>query len=87
MKILAEPIDALVFFHKGKIPVPYKFKYVQPTGEKETVYVDKILETEEQRIAGIRSLVYKCQSIIGEETKRYELKYIIEEYRWELYKM
>ncbi|MFA5638022.1 MAG: hypothetical protein WCY49_00905 [Anaerovoracaceae bacterium] len=87
MKILAEPIDALVFFHKGKIPTPYKFKYVTVPGERETVYVDKILEVDEQKIAGIRSFVYKCQSIIGEEIKRYELKYIIEEYRWELYKM
>ena len=87
MKILAEPVDALVFFHKGEIPAPYKFKYVLPSGERETVYVDKILEAEEQKIAGIRSFIYKCQSVMGEEIKRYELKYIIEECRWELYKM
>ena len=87
MKIIGAPIDALVFFRKGAQPEPYKFKYTNSRGEAETVVIGQILEMEEQKIVGIRSLVYRCQSIIGGEEKRYELKYIISECRWELYKM
>ena len=87
MKIIGAPIDALVFFRKGTPPEPYKFKYTNPRGETETVVIGQILEMEEQKIAGIRALVYRCQSIIRGEEKRYELKYIIPECRWELYKM
>lgn len=88
MKIVAEPIDALVFFRKGKtIPEPYKFKYVDLEGQNQLIVIDKIIETEEQRIAGIHSFVYKCQSRIGEEERRYELKYIIGKCSWELYKV
>ena len=87
MKIIGAPIDALVFFRKGAQPEPYKFKYTNSQGETETVVIQQILEMEEQKIAGIRALVYRCQSIIGAEEKRYELKYMVSECRWELYKM
>ena len=87
MKILAEPIDALVLFKGNERPMPYRFKYVDQEGIKQEVKIDKILYTEESRMAGVRAFIYSCQSMIGDQEKRYELKYIVGEYRWELYKM
>ena len=87
MKIIAEAIDALVFFRKGKRPEPYKFKYTDEEGMAQVIVIDKIIETEEQNIAGIHSFVYRCQSKIQEEEKRYELRYIIGKCVWELYKI
>lgn len=86
MKILANPIDAIVTFSKGKKPMPYKFRY-EENGELQTVKIDNIVDIQEQKIAGISSLVYLCQSVINNVEKRYELKYVIKECRWELYKM
>lgn len=87
MKILAEPIDTVVKFKGREKPMPYKFRYV----DKEEVYheikVDKILMVEEIKLAGIRSLKYLCQSEINGMVKLYELKYLISDCRWELYKM
>lgn len=51
MKILSEPIDALVKFKGREKPIPYKFRYL----DEEEVY--------------------------------HEIKYIIGECRWELYKI
>ncbi len=42
---------------------------------------------EESKMAGVRAFIYSCQSIIKNEEKRYELKYIVAECRWELYKV
>lgn len=87
MKILAEPIDAIVKFKGKEKPAPYKFRY----SDKEEVYheikIDKILMVEEIKLAGVKSIIYLCQSEIEGVTKLYELKYLISDYRWELYKM
>ncbi|MHC1722508.1 MAG: hypothetical protein AB9836_04800 [Aminipila sp.] len=87
MKILAEPIDVIAIFKRKEKPCPYKFKYVNKEGISNNIQVDKIICTEENRLAGVRTYIYSCQSLIGNELKRYELKYIIGECRWELYKL
>ncbi len=87
MKILAEPIDALVMFRGRNKPKPYKFRYTDRASEIHEIRIDKILQVDEIKIAGIRALVYRCQSEINGIGVLYELKYIIEDCRWELYKM
>ncbi len=87
MKIVAKPIDVIATFSNQKKPVPYKFKFYQDSGERTEVLVGKIRCVEESRLAGIDALVYTCQSVIGSEEKIYQLKYIIGQYRWELYKV
>lgn len=87
MKIVAEPIDAIVKFKGKEKPIPYKFRYVDKDQVYHEIKVDKILTIEEAMLAGIRSIKYLCQSEIGDIIRLYELKYIISDYRWELYKM
>jgi hypothetical protein len=88
VRILAEPIDAVVKFSKGKgNPVPYKFRYSDSDEVEHEIKIDKILMVEETKKAGIRALVYLCQSQVEGIIKLYELKYLISDYRWELYKM
>ncbi len=87
MKILAEPIDALVMFKGKEKPIPFKFKYINGDGIYQEIKIDKILYTEDVKLAGLRAFIYCCQSLIGNQIRRYELKYIVGEYRWELYKM
>lgn len=87
MKILAEPIDAVVKFKGKEKPIPYKFRYSDREEIIHEVKVDKILMSEETKLAGIRAYIYLCQSSIDGITKLYELKYLINDCRWELYKM
>ena len=87
MKILAEPIDAIVKFKGKEKPTPYKFRYSDKDENYHEIKIDKILMVEETKLAGIKSIIYLCQSEIEGVAKLYELKYIISDYRWELYKM
>ena len=87
MKIVAKPVDVIATFTNQKKPVPYKFKFYQESGEKVEITVDKIRCIEESHLAGIDSLVYTCESDFQRERKIYQLKYVIGQYRWELYKI
>lgn len=87
MKIIAEPIDALVMFRGKDKPRPYKFRYSDEASALHEVKIDKVLQVDEVKTAGIKALVYRCQSEIDGLQTLYELKYIIEYCRWELYKM
>ncbi len=87
MKILAKDIRMIAVFDDGKgIPRPLKFMAVQEGGSF-VVRVDKIISCERRRTGGINCFVYCCQSVIDDREVRYELKYIIAECRWQLYKM
>lgn len=87
MKILAEPIEAAVWFKSKEKPQPVKFRYSDGEGVVRRVNVDKIISVDEVKTAGIRAFVYRCQSEIDGVMKVYELKYLISDCRWELYKM
>lgn len=87
MKIMSEPIDAIVKFKGKEKPVPYKFRYLDEEEVYNEVKIDKIITVEETKIAGIRAYIYRCQSQVKGVEKVYEIKYIIGECRWELYKI
>ena len=87
MKILAEPIEAAVWFRSKEKPHPVKFRDSDRDGRIQRINVDKVVSVEEIKTAGIRAFVYRCQSEIDGIEKVYELKYLVGECRWELYKM
>ena len=86
MKIVSKPIKAIaVFEYDDGTPMPYKFKIMEDSEEEITVQVNKIFGHERKRIAGIESIIYKCQSVFGNIERIYELKYMVSECRWVLY--
>ena len=88
MKIVAKPIKTMVVFeYEGKSPIPYKFKIQMGDGSEKTIHIDKRITRYKQRIAGIDTIIYECQSIIDGMDKRYELKYIVPKCQWQLYKI
>lgn len=87
MKILAIPINTIVVFREHRRPMPYRFKFEDKDGEICDIIVDKIFSIEEKKTAGIITYNYLCQSMIGGLEKQYELKYILKDARWKLYKM
>jgi len=87
MKILAKPIEAAVWFKSNEKPHPVKFRYIDLEGQVQYVNVDNIIDIKETKMAGIKAFVYRCQSDISGTLMVYELKYLVNECRWELYKM
>ena len=87
MKILAAPIEAAVWFKSKEKPQPVKFRYEDADGVIHQIKIDRIQFVEEIKTAGIKAFVYRCQSQVNGMEKMYELKYIVNDCRWELYKM
>lgn len=86
MKIVAKPIKTMVVFeYEGKMPIPYKFKFQQDDGSEKIIQIDKRITSYTQRIAGIDTIIYECQSVIDGIEKRYKLKYILSQCKWQLY--
>lgn len=86
MKIVAKPIKTMVVFeYEGKSPIPYKFKIQLGDGSEKMIHIDKRITSYKQRIAGIDTIIYECQSIIDGIEKRYKLKYILAQCKWQLY--
>ena len=86
MKIVAKPIKTMVVFeYEGKMPIPYKFKLQLDDGEEKTIWIDNRITSYRQKIAGIDTVIYECQSVIDGIEKRYKLKYILSDCRWPLY--
>ena len=94
MKIVAEPVDMIAEFASGdrrcgssEKPLPCKFRYTDLAGIAREIYVDRVIHSELAVSGGVRSYIYRCQSVVENIEKIYELKYIIGECRWELYKI
>ncbi len=89
MKLKNTPIDVIARFRvKGSgLPSPYKFRYKDEHDNYYEVRIDHIYHIKDHRFGGKRFLVYRCVSTISEEEMMYELRYFVDECRWELYKM
>ncbi|MGI6539120.1 MAG: hypothetical protein ACOX22_12670 [Caldicoprobacterales bacterium] len=86
MKIYMKPIRMLsVTETDGRIR-PFRFQ-LEHRGEKITVKVDRINQQSQEKLAGIPSLIFRCQSVIHNIERVYELKYEISTHKWFLYKM
>lgn len=86
MKIVAKPIEVLaVFSPDGKIR-PYRFRI--PSEEiPKSVVVDRVLNTQEEKIAGIHAIRFDCRSVIDEREVLYQLRYQTQDQCWILFKI
>jgi hypothetical protein len=83
MKIYMKPVQVICVHDYDGALMPIKW---QVRG-RDPVLVDHIAECREEKLAGIPTLIYRCQSLIGERERVYELKYEIPTHIWYLYKM
>jgi len=87
MKILAKPIDMIAWFTTDGSPNPVKFK-IKNDDESETIInVDRVIFKDIEKLAGNKMILFRCQSVINDVDKLYELKYEINTCKWMLYKM
>ncbi|WP_434510107.1 hypothetical protein [Desulfitobacterium sp. AusDCA] len=86
MKILMKPIEMVARFSQDGIPHPVKYK-VTFEDKPIVIQIDKILFKTEEKLAGNRMIIFRCQSEINGILKLYELKYEIQTMKWILWKM
>ena len=87
MKILMKPIEMIVWFSKDSYPIPLRYRIVAEDLSYTVVKIDKILFKEEEKLAGNRMILYRCESVINQIQRIFELKYDISTCKWYLYKM
>jgi len=87
LKVLMKPIEMIAWFSKDKYPIPLRYRIVDENMENKVIKVDKILFKEEEKIAGNRMILYRCESIIENTQRIFELKYEISTCKWFLFKI
>jgi len=87
MKIVAKSIEVISWTDtKGNIK-PVRFKITKEDESSSVVRIDKVICVDKEKLAGNHMLVFKCQSVIKEVERLYELKYEISSCKWILFKI
>lgn len=87
MKIIAKPVDMVCWFEKTGVPHPVRFKVTDEDESETIIRIDKVVTVDKEKIVGNDMLVFKCQSVINNTQKIFELKYELRTCRWILFKM
>lgn len=86
MKILAKPIEVICKFDvQGKVE-PIEFKIDSENGIK-VIPIDRINKRSNEKLAGNPMLIFECESVIGAQRWRYEIKYENSTCKWMLFKI
>lgn len=87
MKVLMKPIETIAWFKKDSFPTPLRFRIETEDKSKLVIKIDKILFKEEEKLGGNRMIVYRCEGIIQDLNRIFEIKYDIATCKWYLFKM
>jgi hypothetical protein len=87
MKIVAKPIEVVSYTDdKGDIR-PLRFRIQNEDQTTKVVRVDKVITKETEKLAGNYMLVFKCQSLIDNIQRLFEIKYELQTCKWILFKI
>lgn len=82
MKILMKPIEMIAWFTEEGVPKPIRYKV-----DDVVIKVQQVTSKSEEKLAGNRMIVFRCQSEINGVLKPFELKYEVGTCKWYLFKM
>lgn len=87
MKIVMKPIEMIAWFNNTSHPIPLRFRIESEDKTNSVVKIDKIIFKEEEKIAGNRMVIYRCEGIIDDLKRIFELKYELTTCKWFLFKI
>ncbi|MEL7567988.1 MAG: hypothetical protein AAGU27_24355 [Dehalobacterium sp.] len=87
MKVVNKPIEMIAWFTDRGMVKPVKFCLQDEDHINQVIKIDRIVTQGEEKIAGNRMLIFRCQSIINGLEKIYELKYELGTCKWLLFKL
>lgn len=87
MKVIAQPIEVVSYTDsKGNIK-PLRLRLQNEDETLKVIKVDKVIIKEIEKLAGNTMFVFKCQSLIDNVMKLFEIKYDLKTCKWMLYKI
>jgi len=87
LRILMQPIEMIAWFTLEGTPNPIRYKLTSEDASSIVVKVGRVITRSEEKLAGNRMFIYRCQSEINGLLKLFELKYELNTCKWYLYKM
>ena len=87
MKVIAKPIEVISYTNKTGDIKPLRFRIEGEDESGKVVKVDNVIIKEHEKLAGNPMLVFKCQSLIDDVEKQFEIKYELRTCKWILYKI
>ena len=87
MKILALPIEMVSYTDKQGSIKPIRFRMQVEDEPMQVIKIDKVIVKETEKLAGNIMIVFKCQSLIDNVMKLFEIRYEISTCRWILFKI
>ena len=87
MKILMQPIEMIAWFTLEGTPNPIRYKITSTDSSNVVVKVDRVVTRSEEKLAGNRMIIFRCQSRINGLSRQYELKYELNTCKWYLHKI
>lgn len=87
MRVVVQPIEMISYTdNKGDIR-PLRFRMQTEDESVKVIKVDKVIIKETEKFAGNPMLVFKCQSLIDNVVKLFEIKYELNTCKWMLFKI
>ena len=86
MKIVSKNLDMICHFNSDGMN-PIKFRYSEDNGSEKVIKVDRVISKNMERLCGNNAWIFDCQSIINGSERLYQLKFIISECKWLLWKI
>lgn len=87
MKVLMKSIEMIAWFNDKDYPIPLRFRLDSENKERTVIRVGRIFSQDEEKLGGNRMVIYRCEGVIADVQKPFELKYEISTCRWFLFKM
>ena len=82
-----QPIEMIAWFTLDGTPNPIRYKMTSNDASNIVVKVDRVVTRSEEKLAGNRMFIFRCQSEINGLLKLFELKYELNTCKWYLYKI
>lgn len=87
MKVYMRPIESIVWFTRDGIPHPLRYRIRAEDSTYQTVKIGRVIARTEEKTAGNRMLIFRCEAEINGLIKICELKYELNTCKWYLYKI
>jgi hypothetical protein len=87
MKVYMRPIESIVWFTREGFPHPLRYRIQTEDKTYRVIKIKRIITRTEEKIAGNRMLIFRCEGEINKCLKIFELKYEINTCKWYLYKI
>lgn len=87
MKIVAQPIEVISYTDDKDSIRPIRFRMQINDEPMQIIKIDKIIVKDTEKLAGNLMIVYKCQILINNTVRQFEIKYELSTCKWMLYKI